>query len=67
MYKITKHLSGRSNTNTKPVKDKEGKMITTKREQAARRVQHFKEVLNRPGPNEPAHPDPLDILNISSV
>ena len=42
-------------------------MITTEREQAARRMQHFKEVLNRPGPNEPANPDPSDVLNISSV
>lgn len=57
VYKITKQLSGQSNTYTKPVKDKQGELITTEREQAARWVQHFKEVLNWPEPNEPADPE----------
>ena len=40
-------------------------MLTTEREQAARWVQHFQEVLNRPEPNEPADPDPLDDIDIN--
>jgi len=40
------------------VKDKQGKVITTEREQAARWVQHFEEVLNRADPEVPADPPP---------
>ena len=65
VYKITKQLSGRNNTCNKPVKDKHGKLLTTEREQAARWVQHFEEVLNRPEPNEPAGPDPSDDIDIN--
>ena len=43
-----------------PVKDKQGKVITTERKQAARWVQHFEEVLNRPIPEEPADPPPSE-------
>ena len=65
VYKITKQLSGRNNTCNKPIKNKHGKLLTTEREQAARWVQHFEEVLNRPEPNEPADPDPLDDIDIN--
>ena len=58
VYKITKQLSGQSNTHIKLVKDEEGKVITTEKEQAARWVEHFKEVPNRPQPNEAASPEP---------
>ena len=44
-----------------PVKDKQGKVLTTEREQAARWVQHFEEVLNRPDPEEPADPPPSEL------
>ncbi|CAG2222390.1 unnamed protein product [Mytilus edulis] len=46
-YKITKKTMWTIQTTTS-VKDKNGKIITTKREQAARWVEHFKAVLNRP-------------------
>ena len=36
VYKITKQLSGRNNTCNKLVKDKQGKQLTTEKEQAAR-------------------------------
>ena len=39
-----------------PVKEKQQKVITTERKQAARWVQHFEEVLNRPDLEEPAEP-----------
>ena len=65
VYKITKQLSGRNNTCNKLVKDKQGKLLTTEREQAARWVQHFEEVLNRPEPNESADPNPSDDIDIS--
>ena len=47
VYKITKELSGQYKQ-PPPVNDKKGNIITTKREQAARWVEHFKAVLNRP-------------------
>ena len=48
VYKITKQLCGNNTNHSMPVKDKQGKVITTEREQAARWVQHFEEVFNRP-------------------
>ena len=50
LYKITKELSGKS-TQIPPVKNTNGKVITTERKQAERWLEHFKEVLNRPEPN----------------
>ena len=50
VYKITKELCGKS-TQIPPVKNTNGKVITTEREQADRWLKHFKEDLNRPEPN----------------
>ncbi|XP_013384015.1 uncharacterized protein LOC106154262 [Lingula anatina] len=67
VYKITKQLSGSHNNYSAPVKDKNGKTLSTERKQAARWVQHFKEVLNHPDPSEPANPTPADgILDINT-
>ena len=44
VYKITKELCGKS-TQIPPVKDTNGKVITTEREQAERWLQHFKRSL----------------------
>ena len=60
VYKITKQLCGNNTNHKMRVKDKQGKVITTEREQAARWVQHFEEVLNRPDPEEPADPPPSE-------
>ncbi|CAG2224915.1 unnamed protein product [Mytilus edulis] len=46
VYKITKELCGQSKQPPQ-VKDKNGKIITTEREQAARWVEHFKSVLDQ--------------------
>ncbi|KAI4885603.1 hypothetical protein NFI96_005381 [Prochilodus magdalenae] len=55
LYKITKTISGKFHSNNNaPVKDKEGKLLTTEREQEARWAEHFREVLNRPPPSEEA-------------
>lgn len=58
VYKITKQLCGSSNNQGGPVKDKDGKTLTTAEEQAARWVQLFQDVLNQPEPDEPANPLP---------
>ncbi|KAI4896154.1 hypothetical protein NFI96_009623 [Prochilodus magdalenae] len=55
LYKITKTISGKFHSNNNaPVKDKEGKLLTTEREQEVRWAEHFREVLNRPPPSEEA-------------
>ena len=51
IYKLTKLVCGkyRANTNV-PIKDKDGKLLTTAKEQDTRWAEHFKEILNRPPP-----------------
>ena len=68
VYKITKHICGTSINQSVCVKDKNGNALTTERNQAAKWVQHFQEVLNRPELDGPANPPPADDvleLNIS--
>ena len=49
------------------MKDKSGNSITTEREQAARWVEHFRDVLNRPEPEEPANLPPVtNVLDINT-
>ena len=50
VYEITRTLSGKNNTTSKPVKDKNNNFITTDIEQRARWLEHFEEILNRPPP-----------------
>lgn len=56
VYRITKQLSGPRKNYTRLVKNKQGNLLTTEREQAERWAQHFEEVLNVPAPEEPADP-----------
>ena len=51
LYEITRTLSGKNANPSKPVKDKNGKTITSDAEQRCRWVEHFEEVLNRPPPS----------------
>ncbi|VDP36656.1 unnamed protein product [Schistosoma margrebowiei] len=50
LYDITKKLSGNHRKPERPVKSKEGKVITNIEEQRNRWVEHFKGLLNRPAP-----------------
>nr|CAH8820001.1 unnamed protein product [Trichobilharzia regenti] len=50
LYQTTKHLSGKSSTQIKPVKDDNGKSITKEVEQRRHWAEHFKRLLNRPPP-----------------
>ena len=55
IYKITRQICGKfQSTNDVPIKDKNGGLLTTEDEQKARWAEHFKDVLNRPAPNEEA-------------
>ncbi|VDP46372.1 unnamed protein product [Schistosoma margrebowiei] len=53
LYDTTKKLSGSHRKPERPVKSKEGKVITNIEEQRNRWVEHFKELLNRPAPLNP--------------
>ncbi|VDP82688.1 unnamed protein product, partial [Schistosoma curassoni] len=53
LYDTTKKLSGDRRKPERPVKSKEGKVITNIKEQQNRWVEHLKELLNRPAPLNP--------------
>ncbi|CAH8462351.1 unnamed protein product [Schistosoma mattheei] len=53
LYDTTKKLSGNRREPERPVKSKEGEVITNIEEQQNRWVEHFKELLNRPAPLNP--------------
>ncbi|VDP88959.1 unnamed protein product [Schistosoma mattheei] len=53
LYDTTKKLSGYHRKPERPVKSKEGEVITNIEEQQDRWVEHFKELLNRPSPLNP--------------
>ncbi|CAH8612386.1 unnamed protein product [Schistosoma rodhaini] len=53
LYDATKKLAGNYRKPERPVKSKEGKVITDIEEQRNRWVEHFKELLNRPAPLNP--------------
>ncbi|VDI54248.1 Hypothetical predicted protein [Mytilus galloprovincialis] len=55
LYQITKKLCGQKRNTNMPVKDKQGNLITSEREQENRWNEHFKEVLNRPEPETTAN------------
>ncbi|VDP18104.1 unnamed protein product [Schistosoma margrebowiei] len=53
LHDITKKLFGNHRKPERPVKSKEGEVITNIEEQRNRWVEHFKELLNRPAPLNP--------------
>ena len=66
IYKITKRVCGKFKGSIGgPIKDKQGKLLTTEKEQDERWAEHFREVLNRPPPDEttdiPEAEEDLDI------
>ena len=67
LYKITKIICGKSKTSSNvPIKDKQGKLLTSEKEQEIRWTEHFKEILNRPPPlQEPEIQEPDEDLDIS--
>uniref|UniRef100_A0A0B7BIP1 Reverse transcriptase domain-containing protein n=1 Tax=Arion vulgaris TaxID=1028688 RepID=A0A0B7BIP1_9EUPU len=69
LYETTRLLSGRKNNQSRPVRDKTGKLLTKIDEQLGRWREHFQEVLNRPPPLNPldlGQGDPLDI-NVGEI
>nr|KAG5701327.1 hypothetical protein BaRGS_006101 [Batillaria attramentaria] len=67
LYEITRTLSGKNNNPTRPVKDKNGQIITKEEDQRTRWAEHFKETLNRPPPPVPPDiPPTAQLLDIST-
>ena len=54
MYELTRIISGKHrNLQSKPVKDRNGTLLTRKEEQLKRWREHFQSILNRPAPENP--------------
>jgi hypothetical protein len=68
LYKINKQISGKFKpAGVGPVKDKEGKLLTTEKEIEERWAEHFQEVLNRPAPeNTPEIEEAEEDLDINT-
>ena len=51
VYRITNYICGKTRgKQCGPMKDKDGKLLTTEADQGARWTEHFRETLNRPPP-----------------
>ena len=53
VHKVTKLICGKyDGSRNAPIRDKQEQLLTTEKDQEARWGEHFKEVLNRPAPEE---------------
>ena len=53
VYSVTKLISGKYSGNGNDlIRDKQGQLLTSEKDQEAQWVEHFKKVLNRPAPEE---------------
>ena len=68
VYKITKFICGKySGSRHAPIRDKQGQLLNSEKDQEARWVEHFKEVLNRPAPEvEPDIPEAEEDLSVDT-
>ena len=67
LYDTTSKLAARYNQTEKPIKDKQGKTLTTTEEQLERWGERFNELLNRPAPEDlPDIPPPAAVLPTKS-
>ena len=53
LYKITRQLAGTNRSTNRPVKNKQGNLLTKESQQMERWREHFQELLNRPPPDVP--------------
>lgn len=66
LYMTTKKLTGKFRRSNTQIRDKQGRLLTTKEEQLQRWNEHFKELLNRPPPvYEVEIPPATHILEVS--
>ena len=68
LYMTTKKLAGKFRQTNTQIRDKQGRLLTTKEEQHQRWTEHFRELLNRPPPvQEIEFPPAAHMLNINSA
>ena len=66
MYKITRQLAGKNKSTCRPVRDKQGILLTKESLQLQRWKEHFQEILNRPPPDSiPDIEETTEDLNIN--
>lgn len=58
LHDTTQKLAGKRKVPDRPILDKEGTMLTKQEDQMKRWAEHFKDLLNRPKPSEPANIPP---------
>ena len=67
VYQITNKLCGAHAAQNIPVKDKEGNVLKTEKEQLIRWAEHFNELLNRPESNKLPNFDLTNIQNLNII
>ena len=60
LYDTTKKLAGKYKQSCRPVRNKEGEILTKKEDQLKRWAEHFEGVLNRPAPGQIANIPPAE-------
>ena len=67
LYRITRQLSGKKQTTSRPIRDKQGNLLIKEFQQLERWKEHFEEVLNRfPPDTPPVIEEAGEDLNINS-
>ena len=67
LYMTTKKLAGKFRQTNTQIRDKQGRLLTTKEEQHRRWTEHFKELLNRQPPAQKVEiPPATHTLDINS-
>ena len=67
LYNVTRTLSGKNSNPSRPVKDKNGNLLSNEGGQRARWAESFKKTLNRPAPQTPPTiPPPTELLGINT-
>ena len=66
LYDTTRKLAGKFKQAERPIKDKNGVILTSEEDQMGRWRDHFEELLNRPAPsNPPDIPLPSEVLEVN--
>ena len=60
LYNTTKILTGKYQQTSRPIKNKDGQVLTDTEEQMKRWAEHFEELLNRPAPQTPIDIPPAE-------
>ena len=67
LYDIARTLSGKNSNHSRPVKDKNGYLLSSEGDRRARWAEHFKETLNRLAPQTASTiPPPTELLGINT-